>query len=245
MPDRPTSYPVNLRLAGRPVLVVGGGPVAARKVEALVQAGARVTVVAPTAAGAITERPEVDWRRRRYQSPEAGAYRLVVTATDNPAVNAEVARDCEKAGVFVNSADDPANCTFTLPSVARRAHLQVAVSTDGRSPALASWLRRRIEREIDSGYSALLNLLADARTEARKAYGTSEVAGWDTALDGGLLELVRVGRVEEARTLLRSHLGLDGQSQSCPTGESLPASERRSTGESRPLGRHRAEAAAS
>ena len=208
MSSTPTPYPVNLLLAGQPVLVVGGGPVAARKVESLLRAGARVTVVAPAAANAIAERSDVAWLGRRYQPPEAGSYRLVVTATNDPAVNARVAADCEAANVFVNSADDPANCTFTLPSVARRGDLQVAVSTGGQSPALARWLRQRIEREVDSGYAALLELLAETRAAARAIYGTSEVAGWDAALDGGLLELVRVGRVDEARSLLRSHLGL-------------------------------------
>ena len=209
MATTPAPYPANLLLAGQPVLVVGGGPVAARKTEALQQAGARVTVVAPAAAASIAEQPEVTWLRRSYQPPEAGSYRLVVTATNDPAVNAQVARDCEAANVFVNSADDPANCTFTLPSVARREHLQVTVSTDGRSPALARWLRRRIEREIDSGYTKLLELLAETRAEARTALGTSELPGWEAALDSGLLELVRVGRVDEARSLLRRHLGLD------------------------------------
>ena len=218
MPDDPTSYPVNLRLAGQPVLVVGGGPVAARKVAGLLRAGARVTVVAPDAVDAIAEHPEIVWHRREYQRAEAGAYRLVMTATDDPAVNAQVARDGDAANVFVNSADDPANCTFTLPSVARRAHLQVSVSTDGRSPALARWLRRRIEREIDSGYAALLDLLADVRAEARAVRGTSEIPGWDSALDDGLLELVRVGRVEQARARLRSHLGLGRQDESVTSG---------------------------
>jgi precorrin-2 dehydrogenase/sirohydrochlorin ferrochelatase len=209
MASTPTPYPANLLLAGQPVLVVGGGPVAARKVTTLLQAGARVTVIAPAAARAIADQPEVTWLRRRYQSPEAGSYRLVVTATNDPAVNTQVARDCEAANVFVNSADDPANCTFTLPSVARRGHLQVTVSTDGRSPALARWLRRRIEREIDSGHAKLLELLAETRSEAKSAFGTSELPGWEAALDSGLLELVRVGRVDEARSLLRRHLGLD------------------------------------
>jgi siroheme synthase-like protein len=207
---------VNLRLDGQPVLVVGGGPVAARKVTALLQAGARVTVIAPAADPAIADQPEVAWLHRRYRSPEAGSYRLVVTATNDPAVNAQVARDCEAADVFVNSADDPANCTFTLPSVARRSDLQVAVSTGGRSPALARWLRQRIEREIDSGYAALLELLSEARAETKARFGTSEVTGWAAALDDGLLELVRVGRTGQARSLLRRHLALD-------TPETAPA----------------------
>ena len=208
MPHTPRSYPVNLCLDGQPVLVVGGGPVAARKVEGLLQTGACVTVVAPAAVDAIASNPEVVWQRRAYRPDEAASYRLVVTATSDPAVNAQVARDGEAANVFVNSADDPANCTFTLPSVARRGDLQVAVSTAGRSPALARWLRQRIEREIDSGYATLLELLSEARAEAKARFGTSEVTGWASALDDGLLELVRVGRTVEARSLLRRHLGL-------------------------------------
>ena len=216
MTSPPTPYPVNLCLAGQPVLVVGGGPVAARKVEALLRAGARVTVVAPAAAEAIAGQPEVTWQRRSYQPPEANSYRLVVTATNDPAVNARVAQDCADANIFVNSADDPANCTFTLPSVARRGDLQVAVSTSGRSPALARWLRKRIEREIDSGYATLLELLAETRGEAKAAFATSEIPGWEAALDRGLLELVRVGRTDEARSLLRRHLGLDAVAAAHP-----------------------------
>ena len=209
MPSTPVPYPVNLCLTGQPVLVVGAGPVAARKVDALLRADAVVTVVAPTATDPIAENPKVAWQQRRYRPGEAGSYRLVVTATNDPVVNSLVARDCEDANVFVNSADDPANCTFTLPSVARRGDVQVAVSTNGRSPALARWLRRRIEREIDSGYTALLELLAQTRAEARVAFRTSEIPGWEAALDSGLLELVRVGRKDEARSLLRRHLQLD------------------------------------
>ena len=208
MPYTPLPYPVNLCLDGQPVLVVGGGPIAARKVEGLLEAGACVTVVAPAAVGAISENPEVVWQRRAYRLDESRSYRLVVTATNDPAVNSLVARDCEAANVFINSADDPANCTFTLPSVARRGDLQVAVSTGGRSPALARWLRKRIEREIDTGYATLLELLAETRQEAKAAFETSEVPGWEAALDSGLLELVRVGRTVEARSLLRRHLGL-------------------------------------
>ena len=208
MPHTPRPYPVNLCLDGRPVLVVGGGPIAARKVEGLLQAGACVTVVAPAAVDAISENPEVVWQKRAYRPDESRSYRLVVTATSDPAVNARVACDCEAANVFVNSADDPANCTFTLPSVTRRGDLQVAVSTGGRSPALARWLRKRIEREIDSGGAALLELLAETRQEAKAAFGTSEAPGWEAALDSGLLELVRAGRTVEARSLLRRHLGL-------------------------------------
>ena len=203
-----TLFPVNLSLAEKPVLVVGGGPVAARKAAGLVRAQARVTVVAPRAVDEIADDPDVRWQRRPYRRGEAASYRLVVTATDDPAVNAQVHHDAEAANVFVNSADDPANCTFTLPAVVRRGDVQIAVSTNGRSPAMARWLRRRLDRDLGSGYSALLDLLAEVRAEAKTVHGTSEVPGWDDALDDGLLDLVRAGRTAEARARLRHCLGL-------------------------------------
>ena len=203
-----TSYAVNLDLRGRPVLVVGGGHVAARKVAGLLKAGAIVTVVSPRAVPEITDDPDVRWFQRKYQRGEVASYRLGITATDDPAVNRQVAVDGDTAGVFVNSADDPDNCSFTLPAVARHGDLQVAISTNGRSPGLARWLRRRYERELSGGYDQLLDLLAETRVEARAAFGTSEVDGWDDALDADLLGLVRAGRIENARAVLREALGL-------------------------------------
>ena len=148
------------------------------------------------------------WFQRKYQRGEVASYRLGITATDDPAVNRQVAVDGDTAGVFVNSADDPDNCSFTLPAVARHGDLQVAISTNGRSPGLARWLRRRYERELSGGYDQLLDLLAETRVEARAAFGTSEVDGWDDALDADLLGLVRAGRIENARAVLREALGL-------------------------------------
>ena len=205
------AYPVNLDLTGRPVLVVGGGPVAARKVAGLLRSGATVTVVAPDAIPDIADDPDVRWFARPYQRGELASYRLGITATSDPAVNAQVAADGETAGVFVNSADDPENCTFTLPAVARHGDLQVTISTNGRSPGLARWLRRRYERELSGGYDQLLDLLSETRAEARAAFGTSEVTGWDDALDADLLGLVRAGRIEDARSMLRISLGLTAE----------------------------------
>ncbi len=201
-------YAVNLDLRGRPVLVVGGGPVAARKVAGLLRAGADVTVVAPTAVRELADDPDVRWFRREYQRGEIASYRLGITATDDPEVNALVAGDAEAAGVFVNSADDPANCSFTLPAVARQGDLQLTISTNGRSPGLARWLRRHYERELSAGYDQLLDLLSETRAEAREHFGTSEIDGWDDALDADLLGLVRSGRIEDARSVLRESLGL-------------------------------------
>ena len=207
--DAPPTYPVNLLLAGRSVLVVGGGRVAVHKVAGLRRAEAEITVVAPRIDPALADDPALTCHRRPYVEGEVAGYRLAIACTDDPAVNARVAADGEATGVWVNSADDPANCAFYLPAVARRPPLQIAVSTGGASPALASWLRRRLEAEIDDGrYVALADLLAETRAELRADTGTSEHGGWATALDDGLAELVAGGDLEGARHRLRHHLGL-------------------------------------
>jgi siroheme synthase-like protein len=200
-----TDYPVNLVLAGRPVLVVGGGRVALGKVEGLLDAGAAVTVVAPEVLDDVARRP-VTVERRRYEAGEAARYRLVVTATGDPEDDQRVFHDAEAAGVWVNSADDPARCTFTLPSRLRRGDLLVTVSTGGRSPALAAWLRRELEGVIGPEHEALLELLAAERDRLRSEGRSTELPGWKTALESGMLERLRDGDVVGAQELLRSCL---------------------------------------
>jgi siroheme synthase-like protein len=142
-------YPVTLVVDGRPCLVVGGGRVAARKVEGLRESGAQVHVLAPAVDASLKAAEGVTWEERPYQSGDAAGYRLVVAATDDRGVNGDVAADAERHGVWVNSADDPERCTFTLPSVVRRGPLLVSVSTSDRSPAVARWLRERLDQELD------------------------------------------------------------------------------------------------
>src|SRR5580765_7444746 len=109
-----------LDVAGEPVLVVGAGPVAARKVRDLVACGALVTVVAAKVGDECREAGATTLEQRPYRAGEAAGYRLVVTATGMPAVDGRVAADARAAGVWVNAADDPTNCTFILPAVLRR-----------------------------------------------------------------------------------------------------------------------------
>src|SRR4051794_36087898 len=137
MPLDAVVYPVNLVVDGRPCLVVGGGRVAAGKVRNLRACGAVVHVVAPEIGPEIAGMTDVTMERRPYRRGEVAGYRLVVAATGDADVNGEVFRDGDDAGVWVNSADDPARCSFTLPSVVRRGPLTVTVSTGGPSPALA------------------------------------------------------------------------------------------------------------
>ena len=203
-----SAYPVFLELAGERVLVVGAGPVAARKVAGLLRAGASVTVVAPDAVPDIAEDPDVRWHAREYRRGEAASYRLVLTATDDPAVNRQVARDGRAANVFVNSADAPANCSFTLPAVVERGDLRIAIGTGGRSPAFARWVRERLEQQFSDVHARLLDVLGDVRDEVRAEFGTSELPGGPSVIDDDLVAAVAAGRDDEARDRVRAALGL-------------------------------------
>lgn len=175
-------YPIMLDLTGVPVLVVGGGRVAHRKIEGLLQAGAEVAVVAKSAIDSIRSMP-VHVVLRGYESADLGDVRLVIAATDDPAVNAAVSADATARGIWVNSADDPANCTFTLPAVARDGEVTVAVSTGGASPALASHLRGEIEvwlAEIGAADAAID--LAAQRRELHARGVSTETVDWSDRL---------------------------------------------------------------
>ncbi|MDZ7674469.1 MAG: bifunctional precorrin-2 dehydrogenase/sirohydrochlorin ferrochelatase [Acidimicrobiales bacterium] len=206
MPVEGPQYPVNLVLRGRSVLVVGGGVVAASKVDGLLAGGAdTLTVVAPEVVDAIHAMP-VAVEERPYRSPEAADHRLVVAATDDAEVNRRVFLDADAAGVWVNSADDPANCTFTLPARVRRGQLMVTVATGGHSPALAKWLRRRFEAEFGPEYDELMELLSSERERILAEGRSTEGLPWQDALDSGMIDLLRSDRTAEALDLLRTCL---------------------------------------
>ena len=215
MPVDQPLYPVNLVIAGRPCLVVGGGRVAVTKVRGLLDAGARVTVVAPDIDPRIVAMATdptgpagtaVTVERRPYRRGEVRDHRLVVAATGDPVVNQQVFDDGEAAGVWVNSADDPDRCSFILPARIRQGRLTVTVSTGGHSPAVASWLRGRLADELGPEYDELIELLAEVRTEVQARGVGSEKLDWQRALDSGILELIRAGRPEEAKERLRACL---------------------------------------
>ena len=171
-------YPVYLDLREVAVLVVGGGTIAARKIEGLLRAGAAVTVVAPWFAAETLAMP-VERVARPYAALDLDGIRLVITATDDPAVNAQVTRDATARNIWSNSADDPTNCTFILPAIARNGVLMAAVSTGGGSPALAGWLRNRIGRDVltDRAVAAVEQLAAE-RAAVKAAGGSTEDIDW-------------------------------------------------------------------
>ena len=121
-----------------------------------------------------------------------------------------MARDGEAANVFVNSADDPANCSFILPAVVTRGDLQLTASTNGRSPAFSQWVRRELEQRFTDVHASVLDVLSGVRDEAREQLGTSELPEWAQAIDDELFDLVAAGRLDHARDRVRGVLGLKG-----------------------------------
>lgn len=202
-------YPIFVDLAGRRCVVIGGGPVAERKVEGLLAAEAAVTVIAPQLTSrlqALAAAGRVRHVAREYVPGDLEGCALAFTATGGGEINAAVAGEGRARGVWVNAADDPPRCDFILPAVLRRGRLAVAVATGGASPALASAVRDRLARHLGEEYTALSEVVADVRREMR-ARGLRPSAGaWRAALGPDLARLVARGRMGEARARLLARL---------------------------------------
>lgn len=201
-------YPVNVRLDDKPCMVVGGGAVANQKVVGLLEFTKDVTVVSPRLCPELQELHEagrIRWIPKEYQTGDLEGYFLAITATDDPKTNRRVYVDGEEAGVLVNSADDPQNCRFILPSRIVRGSLVISVSTGGRSPAMAAYMRKRLEGEFGPEWGVLTDLLGEARDEIRGAGRSSEgiPEKWEAAISEQVLELIRRGDVDEAREVIK------------------------------------------
>lgn len=202
-------YPVFLDLADRPCLVVGGGPVAEGKVEGLLAAGARVTVVSPAVTprlAAWAETGRVQHLPREYRPGDLAGRRLALVATDDRTVSGAVAAEGRERGIWVNAADEPARCDFILPAVIRRGRLAVAVSTGGASPAAARAIREELEGYLTDEHAMLVEVAADLRRDLRKRAVTPSAARWRSALDGTLKRLIKGGRYRQARARLARSL---------------------------------------
>ena len=159
-------YPLFLDLAGQPVVVIGAGKVATRKIRTLLAAPANVTVISPTASAAIRQFARADrvrWRRRRYRRGDLRGARLVIAATNDQAINELVCTEAKRRRLLVNCVAPPSAGNFIVPALVRRGGILLAISTGGASPAFAKQLRRELERFLDGGYSVRLNKMAGNR----------------------------------------------------------------------------------
>jgi len=201
-------YPVFLDIAGKPVIVIGGGNIAHQKVVGLLKASAELTVVSPDlnqemaslAAGGRFRHVERD-----YEPGDLEGYLLAFVATDDRSVNATVAAEGKERRVWVNAVDDPPYCDFIMPGIAQQGNLIVAVSTSGTSPAMARKMREEIETFLTEDYALMLELAAEVRAELREKGMLVDSEVWNKALDNDLRSLLAEGKRPEAKErLLRS-----------------------------------------
>lgn len=170
--------PISLTMKGRTCLVVGGGNVALRKVETLLDYDTDITVIAPEVDDklkAFAERGKIKLEQRPYRSPEAGAFQLVVSAADDMAVNEQVHDDAHGAGVLVNVADQPALCDFIFPAVLRRDCLTTAISTDGQAPFMSGHLKLILDNIFPPHWNKLMKHAIKFRKMAMERWADDPV----------------------------------------------------------------------
>jgi precorrin-2 dehydrogenase/sirohydrochlorin ferrochelatase len=165
-------YPVNLNLKDRLCLIIGGGKVAARKAQGLVNCEAQVTVISPTLISELDSMLQaggLSWVKRNYQPGDLRGAFLVIAATDDELVQQQIYEEAEERGVLINVADVPARCNFILPATVRRGDLVISVSTGGKSPALAKLLRMELEKRFGPEYRILVDILGGLRPNVLSA----------------------------------------------------------------------------
>jgi precorrin-2 dehydrogenase/sirohydrochlorin ferrochelatase len=210
-------YPLNLNLAGRCCLVIGGGKVAERKVTVLLQSAAQVTLISPELTEAIRQWAEQGQLRhyaRHFISTDVSGYLLVFCATDSAAVNEQAAVAARQAGALVNVADRPDLCDFTIPARLLRGSLSITVSTGGSSPALARELRNELSERYGPEYEDYLEIVGRLRREWQQSCDSSaeRCSRWNElkGFDPEVLELLRQGRKIEAEVKFRHGIGGSG-----------------------------------
>jgi precorrin-2 dehydrogenase/sirohydrochlorin ferrochelatase len=204
------THPVFLRLDGRRCVVVGGDEGAAAKARACAEAGARVTVVAPPPAPAITSLVAaglIVHEPRAWRAGDLAGAALAYAATDDPALIAALVAEAERERVLLNVPDRPEACSFFSPAVVARGDLRIAIGTGGASPGLAARLRRTIEADVGPEYAAFVAILAGVRATLAGAPERADLLG--ALLDSPLLALLREDRHGEIDELLARIVGPD------------------------------------
>jgi len=203
-------YPIFADIAGKMVVVVGGGRVAQRKVESLLACEAQVVVVSPELTeqlGKLGEDGVITVRRRGFEKSDLADAWLVIAASGDEKINQQVSEQATMERVFCNVADDPQRCSFQVPAVVNRGALQLAISTAGMSPALAKRIRQRLEKEFGSYYEDFLAGLGELRQQVKEKYPQDQerrAAILSGFVDSAALDLLRNGKIKEFQELLES-----------------------------------------
>lgn len=205
-----TYYPIFLNLNGKRCVVVGGGQVALRKVRTLLEYRASVEVISLDLCSELSqlaESGEIRVLQRSYRSGDLKDAFIAIAATDDSKTNLEVVKEAHSEAVLVNVVDDPKRSDFIAPSCMRRGDVTIAISTGGRSPALARKIRTRLEKNFGDEYASLALLINEVRAEVKKQGIKVSGDDWQEALDLDLMiELLRRGENEKARSAMLSNL---------------------------------------
>lgn len=196
-------YPIFIDVEDRDVVIIGGGAVCARKAEAMMKYGARVTIVAPEVTGAIatwSDAGRLEVKRKAYEPDDLQGASLVIASTDDELVNARVAADCRSRKIPVNVVDVTPLCEFIVPAIVEQGSVQVAVSTGGKSPALARTLKEDLKKFVGPEYAEVNDLLGSLRESAKVVLPTDSDRKhfFDDILARGILAMLRNGKRREA-----------------------------------------------
>ncbi len=205
-------YPINLDIKNRNCLVVGGGAVGTRKVNTLLECGARVIVVSPNPTRQLTKLATagaITLTQRAYRSTDLNGTFLVIGATDDENLNQQISNDAAQTNTLCNIADRPEACNFILPSIVRRGDLVITISTSGKSPALAKRLRQKLETQFGKEYTEFLLLMGAIRKKLlSQAHEPEAYKGlFNKLIDSNLIQLMQSSKTEEINSLLYIILG--------------------------------------
>jgi precorrin-2 dehydrogenase / sirohydrochlorin ferrochelatase len=205
-------YPIYLDIKDRNCLVVGGGSVGTRKVETLLECGAKVTVVSIDAAETLkkfSDRSVIQLKERAFQSADLDNMFLVIGATDNEALNFEIYAVARRRGVLCNIADRPEACDFILPSIVNRGDLIIAISTSGKSPAFAKKLRKQLETQFGNEYAEFLDLMGAIRKKLLSKDHAPEAHKhlFEQLIEKDLVQMIKNADLENINALLLDVLG--------------------------------------
>lgn len=196
-------YPIYIDIEDRNVLIIGGGNVCARKAETMLKYGARVTIVSPSFTEEIEQwaaNGSLQLLRKRYDAGDLDGAKLVIASTDVQSVNEQVAADCRARNIPVNVVDVTPLCEFIVPAIIEKGSIQIAVSTGGKSPAVARTLKEDLQRLVGPEYTEMNDVLGTLREGAKSVLPTDvdRKRFFDGILAAGVLELLRDGRRAEA-----------------------------------------------
>lgn len=205
-------YPAYLDIQKRKCLVVGGGPVATRKVKMLLKCGASVTVISPVVSQQLKNLADsgaITLHGRSYRSADLAGIFLVIGATDDEKLNRQISKDANRLNLLCNIADRPQDCNFILPSIVRRGDLTISISTSGKSPALAKKLRKSLEDQFGEEYAVFLQLIGAIRKKLLRRSHEPEAHKklFEQLIYSGLVDMIRDNKIADINALLFKVLG--------------------------------------